>query len=154
MEILPLACKPEFIEELARLHHREWNHISPSFTLKKRINAIRNTARIQGIPTFFVAVLNDQLIGSAAIVENDMGTKPDLSPWLAAVYVKEENRKKGIGSQLIQRCVQEAVASDVTDLYLYTEHAVQYYEKQGWISFERCNYRGIEVEVMRKQIAQ
>jgi len=34
---------------------------------------------------------------------NDMDIKPDLSPWLAAVYVKKDFRHQGMATVLINR---------------------------------------------------
>ena len=137
---------------MAELHHAEWNHLSTSFTLKNRIDAIRDSARFRGIPSVFIALLEDQLVGSSAILENDMCSKPELSPWLAAVYVREDFRRQGIAKKLITRCIQEAVQSNVCVLYLYTEFAAKYYEKLGWSLMERCEYKGVIVDVMCKHI--
>ncbi len=153
MKIFTLASKPEFIEELARLHHAEWHHLSSATTLTRRVAAIRDAARFNGIPSIFIALLENQLAGSAAIVKSDMVSKPELSPWLAAVYVKQEYRRQGIANKLIARCVKEAEHLSVGDLYLFTELASKYYEKLGWRYLERCEYRGAVVDVMHKQIA-
>lgn len=123
MEIVPLADKKEFIAELAELHHSEWKHLNPSLTLEGRTEAISKAAGRKGIPSIFVAVSGSQLVGSAALVQNDMDTKPDLSPWLAAVYVKESFRHHGIATELIARCEDEAVRSNADTWYLYTEFA-------------------------------
>ncbi|MCG5509688.1 GNAT family N-acetyltransferase [Ectothiorhodospira lacustris] len=152
MEIVPLADKKEFITELAKLHHSEWRHLNPSLTLEGRTEAISKAARREGIPSIFVAVSGSQLIGSAALVQNDMDTKPDLSPWLAAVYVKESFRHHGIATGLIARCEAEAVRSSADTWYLYTEFASKIYEKLGWRHLERCKYKGVAVDVMCKQI--
>lgn len=153
MGIIPLAHRPEYIEEIAKLHHEEWSHLNASLTLKERIAALKNAARVSGIPSIYIALLKEELAGSAAIIENDMGSMPYLSPWLAAVYVKESFRKQGIATQLIARCVEEAVQSESKGLYLYTVFAGRFYEKLGWCQLERCEYRGVEVDVMRKPIA-
>ncbi len=153
MEIVPLADKKEFIAELAELHHSEWKHLNPSLTLEGRIEAISKAAGREGIPSIFVAVSGSQLIGSAALVQNDMDTRPDLSPWLAAVYVKESFRHYGIATELIARCEAEAALSNADTWYLYTEFASKLYEKLGWRYLERCEYKGVTVDVMCKQIA-
>lgn len=88
MEIVTLADNKEFIAELAELHHAEWKHLNPSLTLEGRAEKIVKAAEREGIPSIFIAVSGSQLVGSAALVDNDMDTKPNLSPWLAAVYVK------------------------------------------------------------------
>jgi len=153
VEILPLADKKEFIAELAELHHAEWQHLNPSLTLEGRAEAIAKAAGRGGIPSIFIATSGSQLIGSAALVQNDMDTKLDLSPWLAAVYVKEGFRHQGIATKLIARCEDEAVRSNANVWYLYTEFASKLYENLGWCHLERCEYRGETVDVMWKQIA-
>ena len=152
MEILPLADKKEFIAELAELHHAEWKHLNPSLTLEGRAAAIAEAAGREGIPSIFIAVSGNQLVGSAALVRNDMGTKLDLTPWLAAVYVKEGFRRQGVATDLIARCEIEAARSNASVWYLYTELASGLYEKLGWRHLERCEYKGVMVDVMRKQI--
>ncbi|AQT60065.1 GNAT family N-acetyltransferase [Cellvibrio sp. PSBB023] len=153
MEIVPLADKKEFIAELAELHHAEWKHLNPSLTLDGRAEAIANAAGREGIPSIFIAISGNQLVGSAALVKNDMDSKPDLSPWLAAVYVKEGFRHQGIATELIIRCEDEAVRSNISTWYLYTEFASKLYEKLGWRHMERCEYKGVTVDVMCKQVA-
>ncbi|WP_085919623.1 GNAT family N-acetyltransferase [Halomonas sp. CSM-2] len=153
MEIVPLADKREFIAELAELHHAEWKHLNPSLTLQGRAEAISDAAGREGIPSIFIAMSGRQLVGSAALVQNDMDTKPDLSPWLSAVYVKEGFRHQGIATELIARCEAEAARSNANVWYLCTEFASKLYEKLSWNHMERCEYKGVTVDVMYKQIA-
>lgn len=135
MKIVPLADKKEFIAELAELHHAEWKHLNPSLTLEGRVKAIAESAGREGIPSIFIAMSGSQVVGSAALVKNDMNTRPDLSPWLAAVYVKENYRHQGIATELIARCEDEAVRSNANIWYLYTEFASGLYEKLGLTSY-------------------
>lgn len=153
MEILPLAYRKKFIAELAKLHHAEWRHLNPSLTLDGRAEAIAQAAQEEGVPSIFVAVLGSQLVGSAALVESDMDTKRELSPWLASVYVKKRFRHQGVATTLIARCEDEARRSNVGVWYLYTESASRLYEKLGWRHLERCEYKGVMVDIMYKQIA-
>jgi len=153
LKIIPLADNKEFIPELAALHHAEWKHLNPSLTLEGRAKAIADSAGREGIPSIFIAVSGNQLVGSAALVRDDMDTKPELSPWLAAVYVKERFRHQGAATNLIARCEEEAARSNASTWYLYTEFASKLYEKLGWHHMERSEYRGVTVDVMYKKIA-
>lgn len=152
MEILPLADKMECIAELAQLHHAEWQHLSPSLTLQQRAQRISEATGHNGIPSIFIAVSESQLIGSAALVANDMDINLELSPWLAAVYVKETFRRQGVASALIARCEAEAQRVGVSALYLYTEFATKLYEDLGWRQMEQCEYKGVAVNVLCKQL--
>lgn len=138
--------------ELSELHHKEWKHLSPSLTLQQRTARITELAGREGIPSIFIAVSGSQLIGSAALVARDMEINADLSPWLAAVYVKEQYRRQGTARELITRCEEEARRSEVDAIYLYTESATKLYEELGWHPMERCEYKGVMVDVMCKQM--
>lgn len=152
MEILPLADRQEFVAELSELHHKEWKHLSPSLTLQQRTARITELAGRAGIPSIFIAVSGSQLIGSAALVSKDMEIKADLSPWLAAVYVKEQFRRQGAARKLVTRCEEEARRAKVDAIYLYTEFATTLYYELGWYHMDRCEYRGVVVDVMSKQL--
>lgn len=152
MQICPLADRKEFVRELAELHHAEWKHMDPSFTLQQRFEAINKAAGREGIPSIFIATSGNQLLGSAALVQQDMDTKPDLHPWLAAVYTKEGFRRQGIATALISRCESEAAKSGAKTWYLSTELAAGLYEKLGWSHMERGDYKGVTVNVMYKSL--
>ncbi|MGM0824993.1 MAG: GNAT family N-acetyltransferase [Pseudomonadota bacterium] len=153
MKIFPLADKKEFIPELAELHHAEWKHFNPSLSMEERVAAIAEAAGREGVPSIFIATSGRELVGSAALVQQDMATRTDLSPWLAAVYVKEGFRHQGVATRLIARCEREAAHAKAHTWYLYTEFASGLYERLGWRHMERCDYRGVTVNVMYKQIA-
>lgn len=153
MQVVPLADHKAFVRELAELHHAEWSHFNPSLTLEARAEAIAKAAGREGIPSIFIAITGDELIGSAALVQQDMKTRLDLSPWLASVYVKEKFRRQGVASALIDRCESEAARSGVTTWYLYTEFASKLYDNLGWSLMERCEYQGVTVSIMSKGIA-
>jgi N-acetylglutamate synthase-like GNAT family acetyltransferase len=77
-----------------------------------------------------------------------METRMNLSPWLAGVFVSPEQRRRGIGSALVQRVIEEATGLGVQRLYLYTPSAQQFYARRGWLLVERTSYRGVDVAVM------
>ena len=52
---------------------------------------------------------NVDLLGFASIVEYDMETNKDLTPWISGVFVLPEFRCKGIGGQIVKRLEQIAL---------------------------------------------
>lgn len=153
MEIVSLSERKEFIPELAVLHHAEWGHFNPSLTLEKRIAKITALSGETGIPSFFIAISDGKLAGSAALVKEDMDTRTDLSPWLTAVYVKDQYRHQGVATALIARCESEAIDLNFNTWYLYTESASGLYEKLGWCYVERCVHKGVMVSIMSKELS-
>jgi GNAT superfamily N-acetyltransferase len=148
MQIDYLANHPQFIPELARWHHEEWSYLRPGDTVEARIARLREACARRPMPAAFVAFTDLELLGSAALVNNDMDTRPNLSPWLAGVFVAPAHRRGGIGAALVGRVVLEARALGHRRIYLYTPSAEGFYSKLGWSLFDHALYRGVNVTVM------
>jgi|ERR671922_1402221 GNAT superfamily N-acetyltransferase len=148
-----LADRPELLPQLARLHFAEWSYLRPDETLEGRTLRLRNCCGHKSIPTIVVALHGEELCGSAMLVAHDMETRPDLTPWLAGVYVVPPHRRRGLGSALVERIISEAVALRVPTLYLYTPAAESLYTRLGWTVIDRCEYLSANVAVMSKQLA-
>ncbi|MBC53492.1 MAG: GNAT family N-acetyltransferase [Gammaproteobacteria bacterium] len=148
MQINSLKDKPHHLLPLARWHHAEWSYLNPARTLDERIDEMQEDLQGKAIPTTFVAEDNDELLGSACILADDMSSHPELSPWLASVYVAEPHRHKGIGSLLVRRVMQHARESGVKRLYLYTPDQAQLYAKLGWQVYSEEPFNGTPVTIM------
>lgn len=153
MEIAYLADHPEHIDELARLHFAEWSYLNPGETLEKRIDRLTADCGKQAVPATVVALSEQELVGSAALVAHDMSDHRSLTPWLAGVFVKPAYRRNGIGSLLVRRIEQEAAALGIETLYLYTPGATPLYASLGWTLLEHCRYKGVEVDIMSRSLA-
>lgn len=148
VRVEPLADHPEAIPILARWHHAEWGWMAPDQTIDDRVAQLETTARPGGIPSTVVALDGDEPVGSASLVESDMATHPELTPWLASVYVAESHRRRGIGSGLVRRIVDEAARLGVDRLWLFTPDQEALYARLGWRVESRERYRGEDVVVM------
>ena len=100
-----------------------------------------------------VALENERLLGSVTLVENDMETRRDLSPWLAGLFVWPEFRRKGVGTTLVAHAVQAASRMGVPTLYLYTASAQALYAGLGWTTVADEFYEGSKVVVMERSTA-
>jgi GNAT superfamily N-acetyltransferase len=147
-----LADHREFIPTVARWLHAEWGHLRPGETVEDRAARVEGACGHCQVPTTFVALAGDQLLGSASLVEHDMTTRRDLSPWLASVFVAPEHRRRGVGAALVERVVREARTLDTPRLYLYTPGSGALYLRLGWSFVERTFYRELwgdhEVTIM------
>lgn len=152
MRIEYLADHISKIYELARLHHEEWSYLHPGESLEKRIEKLKICCGRHSIPSALVALKDDELIGSAILVEQDMETHTHLKPWLAGVYVKAQFRGLNFGKALVKRIENEARSLYVKVLYLYSPSAEGFYKLLGWDVIERCEYLGTNVVVMSKKL--
>ena len=96
----------------------------------------------------FVAVHNAKVIGTAAFDDDDMDTHPELSPWLASLYVDKKHRKKGIGEALVRRIIEEARSTNVKNLYLFTPDQQHFLERFGGKTLFQEEYYGELESVM------
>jgi GNAT superfamily N-acetyltransferase len=145
-----LAAYPEFIAELAELHFSEWGYLNPGGTLEGKKEYLGRNCGRGGVPSFIIAVEDAELIGSASLIAQDMDDRPDLTPWLADVFVKPGYRGRGVATALIQRIEAEARSAGITTLYLYTPGAAGLYRRLGWNTVEERKYKGVDVIIMAK----
>ena len=85
------------------------------------------------IPFALVAELDGALCGNTLVIESDEPARPDLAPWVAAVWVDEAMRKRGIAAALLQEAIKRSAALGVERLYLSSRPAMRdFYTKLGW----------------------
>ena len=152
MQIEYLADHKEFVPLLAQWHHKEWSSLRPEATIEAREDRLLAACGRRQIPTCFIAIEGGELIGSSMLVANDMDNRPELSPWLASVFVRPDRRASGFGSALVRRVVEEAEVLQTGRLYLYTPNKVAFYRRLGWTVHERTEYRGTAVTIMARDI--
>ena len=148
MTIEYLADHPEAVTTLAAWQHAEWGHVRPGDTAEKRATRLRGWSNRDRIPLTVVAFENNNVLGSASLIEHDMETRMELTPWLAGVFVGESYRRRGIGAELVRRIMEEARKLKVPLLYLYTVHSEKFYAALGWKLMERTTYRQYAIVIM------
>jgi GNAT superfamily N-acetyltransferase len=151
MKLAYLADHAAAIPQLAQWHHDHWSSVTPHLTLSARIAGFRSRAGRLAVPTSFVALVDDMVVGMACLVAHDMETRPELKPWLATVLVSPEYRNRGIGSALAERVVDEARVLGYARLYLVTFDRTHLYWRLGWRAYEETEYLGLAATIMSRQ---
>ncbi len=150
MKIIPLAERPEFVDQVAAWGFAEWGHLNPGQTLQSRTARIREGMSIDRVPVVLVA-LDDagRMVGTASLLFDDLEGDP-RNPWLASVFVPAAQRGKGIASALVLAVEAAARRLGYPKLHLFTTSAARLYGRLGWRALERREYRGEHVQVMDK----
>lgn len=141
------------IPDLAKLHHAEWLSVTPHLTVADRIAGFRDRAQRGTIPTGFVGLLGDRVVGMSCLVACDIESHCHLTPWLATVLVAPEYRGQGIGSALSRRATEEAKRLRVARLHLFTFDKQGFYARLGWTTLEEARYAGRSGSIMVRQLA-
>ena len=91
--------------------------------------------------TSFVAIENDELLGII------LGGHDGSRGYIYHMSVAENQRKKGIGSSLVKKCLEsfknEKISKVALLVFKYNETGNAFWEKQGFILREDINYRNI-----------
>ena len=152
IRIAYLADTPEYIPLIAEWHHNQWSYLENAPTLEQRKSRLKHHLQRNAIPTTFVAWRDEQPVGCASLVANDMQVLSEWIPWLASVYVLPDQRRQGIASMLVQRVATEAKNLGYPRLYLYTEDQMHLYETLGFHASHQRIYRGYEMTVMARDL--
>ncbi len=154
LELFDLKERPEHLLTLSQWHHHQWSALNPGFSLEDRIAKMQQHLEPQVLPTTLVLEADGRLVGSAALIESDMDTHPEWTPWLASVFVAPPFRQRGFGVRLVEAIIAYAAQKGYESLYLFTEDRASFYEKLGWRLQALEEYRGIQVTIMSLDLSQ
>lgn len=155
MQIDYLAAHPELIPELTTLLFAEWQDLYLAAGLNEAdlAAALQERAVRDRIPLTLVAIDDGQLVAAGSIKLSEDGTRVGLSPWLAGIYVKEDQRGKGLGIQIVSALEQIARELGVQRLYLSADNAEHFYLKLGWQVLDKVESLGVrDVALMSKDL--
>jgi len=148
MHIAYLVDYPQHLPTLAAWHYAEWGHLNSGDSAPGRIDRLRQHTGQPGIPTTLIALENDNVLGSASLVVNDLRTHPNLTPFLASVYVAPEYRRRGIASALVRQVMAAVQQLGIPTFYLITPDQQKLYARLGWKEQGYVEYRGEWVTLM------
>ena len=148
MKIVNLKDLPSCIDRVARWHYIEWGPLYPGRDLRD-FRADMEASLLTGvIPQTWILSKERRAWGTVSILKEDLPIHPELSPWLANVYVEPSRRGQGYGQQLVKVAMEYAGQQNLGPLFLYTPDKVSFYEKLGWRTFDDEIYHGEKIFLM------
>lgn len=148
LHIAYLCDHPAEAPRLARWHYRQWRDLLPDWSEAAALAELQTHTRRTHLPTTLLAFAAGELCGSVSLLVSDHALLPQYTPWLASLYVDAPWRGRGIGLALVQALVAEARALGIARLYLYTEDARRWYERQGWVWLDSAVLDGHPVDIL------
>lgn len=125
MRLLRLSEHQELIERAAEWFHEKW-----SIPVKVYLESM-NASLSGDIPEWYLALIDDRIVGRLGVIENDFHERTDLSPNVCAVYTEPEFRRRGIAGALLGFAADDMKSKGIGTLYLVTDHT-SFYEHYGW----------------------
>ena len=149
-----LADHKDIIPTLAGWSYEEWSYLHPERTLSDVEKSISEGSNKDQIPISLVAIDSGKVIGMISLKASDFKSHPNLSPWLAGLYVDKLQRREGVGTKLVHEIEKLAARLGASELFLVTDNAEGFYLKLGWNVHERTVSQDLSVTVMKKEIAR
>jgi N-acetylglutamate synthase-like GNAT family acetyltransferase len=128
---------PEFFDTVADRIWRAWwePHGHPLDYISGRL---RENMEPTPIPLALVAHENGNFLGTASVIVSDLAERPQLTPWVAAVWVEPQARQRGVGAALVDRAAQACFALGTDRAYLCARpERASFYQRLGWTRIER-----------------
>lgn len=102
------------------------------------VSWLQTHSKVDTVPYSVVALAEGEPVGSCCVIENDCVHRPQYSPWVAAVYVRPDFRRRGIASMILQEAASIAARAHIKGLFIdCLAMTARVYEKSGWSIYER-----------------
>lgn len=135
--ISDLRRQPQFFDIVAdRIWQAWWQ---PNGFAREHITT-GLTENMADTPIPFALVAHDgpKFLGTSSVIDSDLEERPQLTPWVAAVWVEQDARKRGVGSALVNRATEDCFALGRTPVYLCARtRMAEFYQRLGWTMIER-----------------
>lgn len=132
--LVDLRERPDVMLTVARWLKETFLSRRPHLTLEVIEGWLRGDMAGAPVPRAWVAVAGAAPVGCARLVAADHPGEPDLTPWLAMVFVVPAWRRRGIASGLVRTIQAAARAAGYPTLYLHTRDQAALYARHGFAS--------------------
>jgi GNAT superfamily N-acetyltransferase len=149
IRVVTLAERPDLAAVVAAWQTLAFPDEEPEAAALTRISA--QVAAV-GPDQVFVLVEGEEPVGTASLVRQDLPARPDLTPWLASVYVAPVYRGRGHAATLVAVVEAAARKAAIGTLWLFTESATRLYARLGWVEAGREVDAGKHVTLMRRDL--
>lgn len=128
MQIVPLYHSPQYADQVIDWL---WQAFGPEQPRAFFADIIHHSQTPGALPLTFIALDKGKLLGTVGLWRCDLISRQDLTPWLAALYIDEAARGKGLGGIMQEHVMGAAQQAGFDALYLYSA-CRDYYERFGW----------------------
>ncbi len=131
LAVTTLARRPDLLPIVTDWVWREWwqrEGLSFAETQARYAECLASV----GPPQTFVLLSGDVPVGTASLARQDLEQRPDLTPWLAGVFVVPERRRRGYVTHLLAAFDKACAEASIETAWLYTSTAERVYRRAGW----------------------
>lgn len=138
VEISNLRDQPQFLDTVAdRVWRAWWQETGESLETMVGLFAENLTTR-EMLPACLVAHRGGDFVGTASLIASDLEERPALTPWVAAVWIEPEFRRRRHGAAIVAATAELAFSRGFAQAYLCAESDKRaFYAGLGWRHLEK-----------------
>jgi GNAT superfamily N-acetyltransferase len=121
-------------------------------SFEETLETVLASVTASSMPRTFVLLIDDRPVGTASLTAQDLEERPDLTPWLADVFVEPGSRRQGLAARLIAAVEDECRKTGIATLWLYTRTAENVYTRAGWRKVETVARNSKSYALMRREL--
>ncbi|WP_158813088.1 GNAT family N-acetyltransferase [Methylocapsa sp. S129] len=121
-------------------------------SLQQTLEAVQTSVTAPRMPKTFVLLVDGEPVGTASLAESDLEERPDLTPWLAGVFVEPAARGQGLAATLIVAVEDQCRKISIPTLWLYTRRAEKVYLRAGWRTVQTVVHKDKPHALMRRDL--
>ncbi len=152
LNVTTIAARPDLAPLVARWIWEEWGR-AKGRPLERAVASVSARTAHTGLEQCFIVLEDGEPTATASLVTRDCETRPDLSPWLASVFVAPAYRGRGYARVLVTTVESAARTAGVPALWLITETAEQLYASLGWKAEGSIIEQGRPMVLMRRALS-
>lgn len=149
LRCVPLASAPDYAAELADLLMAQRQREGARGDLAQvRARLAAEIAGQAALPYTVLGLCDEALVGVATLTHYPGRLAPADALWLTNLWVRPAQRRRGIGTALVQAQTLAARRLNAAQLHLYTRDHQDYYRRLGWSLARTAEIAGATVSIM------
>jgi len=159
LRVESLADHSELLEQVGLLRWKEWAYGAQDPAPFIEVTA-KEAGRSGQLPMTLVAIdVVGDAVGAVGLdrVDNELSAaeRAGRTPWIVGMVVRAENRKQGVGCQLLKSMQDVAASLGHPRTWVATgDEAVGFYQRCGWAAVEhlRLESTGIPTTILMRPV--
>lgn len=133
IKIDELRKYPQYISIVTDWLYEEWGNNNKHYWE----SWVQFSLQANDIPKTYIVFINDHIVGTYSLWRCDLQSRQDLFPWFGGLYVDIKYRGRfyngeKLGVMLQRHAVLELEKLHYQEVYLFTSHSTDYYNRNGW----------------------
>lgn len=150
-KIVYLADAPELIDQLAAMFVEEWEPYYGRQGPGDAETDLSDSCNRDKIPLALVALDDDgEVLGTASLKSRSVETHRHLTPWLAALFVVERYRGRGVNAALVAAIEEHALQMGFERIYVGASGVTSKMRDAGWTLLDEADSLRGPIDIYEK----